>query len=98
MTNRLTRMQLLLLVEERSCGLYPGFAAAMRDTLKRDLVYVSPHYTGTVQAPNHLALTTKGKKAIADAGCTRKVGSITCAKHGLKAYWPCRGEATRATR
>lgn len=89
-------MQLLLLVEERSAGLYPGFAATVKAAIAQSLVKTSPRCTDTVRVPCDLVLTTAGQRAVDRAGCTRKVGFITrdvyCGKHGLKAGWPCRGE------
>ncbi len=93
--SKLTLGQFLLLVEERSAGLYTGFAAAATLAKARGLVrdhtfYSDPKPTVAYQ----LVLTEDGRKAVEATGCRRKVAFVTqevyCEQHGRKAEWPCR--------
>ena len=96
---QITSTQLLLLVRERSTGLYPGFATAVNIALDRGFVEISQRCTRTIRVPCDLILTTTGHEAIKATGCNKKTAFITrdvyCAKHGRKAGWPCREAVIR---
>jgi hypothetical protein len=62
----ITVAQLLLLVEERSASIEPGFAKAMRGARAAGLVEPNPHWakSGKPSVPFQLRLTTLGSGAV----------------------------------